>query len=492
VKVRNLKISTGGIQVVLLRKEDANKIGVRHGDRICVESGKKKAISIIDITDDSKLIKKGEIGFFKEINELMKLKTGNKVSLSIITKPRSVYHIAKKLRGERLNEEDMNEIIKDITDKKLTDIETTYFVSACYMQELTNREIISFIHAMINNGKKLNFGKKIVADKHCIGGVPGNRTTCIVVPIIAAAGYLIPKTSSRSITSPAGTSDTMEVLCDIMLSISDMKKVVKSTKACMVWGGAMDVAPSDDILIKVEHPLSLDPIGQMLASVLAKKKAVGSTHCLIDIPVGKGAKIESRIKARKIKRKFEKVGKAIGMKVKVTITDGSEPIGNGIGPALEARDLLWTLKKDKRGSKVLLDKGTYLAGKLLKLLGEPKPFKLAKKIVDSGLAEKKFFEILKAQGIRYNDANKIPIGKYRASITANHSGKIKAIDNRTISRIARLAGAPSDITAGLYIYTHKKQKVSKGDILFTIYSNSAMKLKCAKDYALEKSGYVIK
>jgi len=461
MNAKNLNISTGGIRIILLNEKDAISMNLKQSDRVSIKAGRNKTVAIIDITNDSSLIKQKEVGIFKETKDEIKSKNGQKVEIKIITKPNSIYYISKKLRGKRLTEKEMHEIIKDITNKKLTDVEMTYFVSACYMYELNMKEIVAFTKSMVDTGKKLNFNGRKVADKHCIGGVSGNRTTCIVIPIIAAAGYLIPKTSSRSITSPAGTADTMEILCEVNHSIKSMRQIVNKTNACLVWGGSMDVAPSDDTLIKVEHPMSLDPVGQMLASVLAKKKAAGATHCLIDIPVGPGAKIESKFKAFILKRKFEKVGKAIDIKVKAIITDGSEPVGNGIGPALEARDLLWTLNNDKRGSTKLLDKGTYLAGKLLKLLGEKDPYNVAKEIVESGLAAKKFNEILVAQGLKENSAEKIKIGKYKVNVISEKTGIVKAISNMEISRIARIAGAPSDTGAGVYLKKHHSGYVVK-------------------------------
>ncbi|HLP79812.1 MAG TPA: thymidine phosphorylase, partial [Acidobacteriota bacterium] len=369
--------------------------------------------------------------------------------------------------------------------------------------ELTDNEVASLTRAMLLSGKKFNYTprkvkkRSIVVDKHCIGGVAANRTTALVVPIVAAAGYLMPKTSSRSITSPAGTSDTMEVLCNVSLSMAQMKKTLNAANACLVWGGSLDLAPADDKIIRVEHPMSLDPVGQLIASILAKKKSVNSTHVMIDIPLGTGAKIERMDRAVLLKNKFEKIGRMLGMKVKVLITDGSQPIGNGIGPALEARDILWTLQNDPRGSKQLKEKSIYVAGEIFEMIGESKKGKghiRARQIFDSGLAYKKFVQIIKVQGpmIWPVDAKKISIGKFKKEYLAPKSGTITTIDNKGVSRIAKLLGAPSKKGAGVFLKVHVKDKVKKGQPLYELYAINAQQLSHAFSFAKKEPGIVIK
>lgn len=169
---------------------------------------------------------------------------------------------------------------------------------------------------------------------HCVGGLPGNRTTLIVVPIVAAFGLMIPKTSSRAITSPAGTADTMEVLAPVNLDIKKMKKVVEREYGCIVWGGAMSLSPADDILIHIERAIDLDSEGQLVASVLSKKIAAGSTHLVIDIPIGATAKIRSLKTAIKLKKLFDNICLKYNLTIKTIFSHGEQPVGRGIGPAL--------------------------------------------------------------------------------------------------------------------------------------------------------------
>jgi len=365
-------------------------------------------------------------------------------------------------------------------NNNLSDIELTYFVSGCFTKGLSKKETVELTKAIVNHGSRLKLKKKIILDKHCSGGVAGNRTTMLVVPIVAAAGLTIPKTSSRSITSPAGTADTMEVLSSVSFTAKKMEKIVKKSNGCIVWGGAINLAAADDKLIKVRHPLSIDPPGMLLASIMAKKSAVGATHVLIDVPVGKDTKIKTLTEARKLKKDFIRLGRRIGMKIKVIITDGTEPIGNGIGPALEAIDVLKVLMNTEDAPKDLRKKALFLASLMLKMGGISKGYKKAKEILDSGLAYKKMKEIIKLQGGNPNiKPEDIKLGKLSYSFKADKKGKIADIDNILISRLARIAGAPNNKGAGVYLYKHEIEKVKKAEKVFTIYAENKKRLKYA-------------
>ena len=128
---------------------------------------------------------------------------------------------------------------------------------------------------MVDAGERLSWSAPIVVDKHSVGGLPGNRTTPIIVAIAASLGLTMPKTSSRAITSPAGTADMMETLAPIHLTWQRSVAWSNRKGGCIVWGGAVKLSPADDILIRVERALDLDTEGQMIASVLSKKKSGG-------------------------------------------------------------------------------------------------------------------------------------------------------------------------------------------------------------------------
>ena len=442
-KVRKIDINSSYELVALLKTADAKKLGLSPKERIQVTCPKTKHSIICEleiqecIENCSVLLKPGELGLLDTAYRKLNVSNGANVEITPASKPRSVEYIKKKFEGGKLKEEELSEIVKDIVANRYSEVETTYFVLACSAHKLDDNETIGLTKAMINVGRRLDFSEisDVIVDKHCIGGVPNNRTTMIVVPIIAAAGLTIPKTSSRSITSPAGTADTMEVLTKVNFGLNKLFHIVKDIGGCIAWGGALDLSPADDVIIRVEHPLNIDSEGQMIASILSKKKTAGSTHVLIDIPIGETAKVKDRKAALHLKKRFEKVGKAVGLHIRVIITDGSQPIGNGIGPALEATDVIKVLENAADAPKDLREKSLKMAGEIIELAKVTKPKKgydMAKLLLDSGRAYDKMREILKAQGGKRD----IPQAQFVEEVLATRKGKITSFHNRRISKTA--------------------------------------------------------
>lgn len=483
-----MNIATGGILIAILHQEDATKLDLHSGDRIIITHKNKKTTCVVDISESIKAVSPGKIGFFEEVLDKLGVKNNQIVSVKINGKPESVIHIRDKLYGKRLSYQEIYHIIDDITHDRLTDIEKTYFVAAGFTHGWNTNEVVDMTRAMVETGDKIKFSG-ITLDKHCIGGVPGNRITMIVIPIIAAAGFTIPKTSSRAITSPAGTADTMECLAQVEMTEKKIKEVVKKTRACMVHGGSMNLAPADDKIISVESPLSIDAEGQLLASVMAKKYSVSANHVLIDIPMGPEVKIKNKKSAKRLKKMFELIGRRLGMNVKVVITDGTQPIGYGIGPLLESEDVMYVLRDDPIAPQDLKKKAIYMAGLLLEMTGKYRNGKkIAKEILESGKALKKMNEIIRAQG-----RIKLPLlGTHRHIVTSESNGRVHSINNKIISKIARIAGCPKNKGAGIYLNKKVKDQVNKGEILYTVYAESRAKLELAKEFLRESNGYVIK
>jgi AMP phosphorylase len=486
LKPRKININAGGPLIAVLNAKDAKHLDVDPLDRIEITYGKKKIIAVVDTTD-SKNIKSGEIGLFKNLAE--KLKKYKSVEVKYSKKPEALLGIKKKLEGKELSNDEIDEIIKSLVNNSLSEIESTYLISACHTHGIDDKEALEFTKAFLRYSKPLGIKKKIILDKHCMGGIAGNRTTMIIIPIIASLGYTIPKTSTRSITSPAGTADAMEVLAPVTFHNREIKKIVNKTNACLVWGGTQELASADDQIIKIEKVLDLDPF--LLPSIIGKKKAVGATHVLIDIPMGKEAKITNKKAANDLAKKFIWLGKKIGLKVKIKFTKGESPIGNGIGPALEAIDVLKVLEND--GPVDLREKSINLAVDLLKMVNCKNARKRVIKSLEDGLAYKKMQEIIKAQGGNPNiTPAKIKLGKFQKVIKATQSGKVVGISNKRISRIAKYAGAPSDKKAGIYLHKKVKERVIKGEPLFTIYSENQDRLDTALQIYRKEKPYSIK
>jgi len=478
LKVKILKWSAG-IPVAMLHEDTANVIGVKTKGRIFIKSLSKNSKGIFTIVDIANgLVKKNEVAISSELMERLSLHAGQKVDVDISSPPKSLAFIKKKLNKKSLSQSEIEEIIKDIVDNSLSEAEIALFISAMYENGMNMEETICLTNSILHSGRilKLKLKNKLIVDKHCIGGIPGNRTTPIVVSICAAAGLVMPKSSSRAITTPAGTADTMETVADVEFSIKELEKIVKKVGACLIWGGSLEIVPADEKIIQIEKALNIDPEAQMLASIMSKKLASGAKYIIIDIPYGKTAKVKKE-KALHLKKKFEFLGKHFNKVLKVVLTKGDEPVGNGIGPSMEMRDIIKLLRRDKNRPLDLEKKSLFLAGEIFEMTGKAKKgegIKMAKNILDSGKAFAKFKQIIKAQK---GNLNRLKFGKYKKDIFMKKNAKIKEIDNKKITLLARIAGCPMDKSAGLYLYKHVGDSLKKGEKVITIYAESKTRLK---------------
>ena len=393
----------------------------------------------------------------------------------------AIHSIQRKLLGKKLSYREVYNLMDEIGKEKLSDVLTTYFVAAGFKEGFTPAELYHLTKAMVETGKKLKF-EGIVADKHSTGGVAGTRTTMILVPIIAAAGFKIPKTSSRAITSPAGTADVMETIADVTFTISEIEKIVNKIGGCIVWGGHLGIAPADDVIIKVEEPLSFEPFDKVIVSIMAKKVAVSTNHLILDIPVGPTMKIRHFSDAEKVGKKFKVLGEKFNMKVLCDIKETIEPAGRRVGPALEALDVLSVLEQQPNRPIKLEVKALRLAGRLLDSCFEDAKIKKngedeAKRILESGEALIKFREIVKAQG---GDAkiscDRFKITSKHTEIKSEHSGKIKSLNNYNLNSIAKILGAPADKFAGLYLLKKTDEIVEKGEAILKLFATNPYRL----------------
>lgn len=455
--------------------------GFESSTRILVSTSNQSIIATVDVVF-SDILHTNEASLSESAWNKLGAKEGDFITVSHIAPLISFRHVRSKIYGNEIDAQGFQEIISDIVLGKYANIHISSFITACSGNNLNLNEIIYLTQSMIKTGEEIHWQYPMVMDKHSIGGLPGNRTTPIVVSIVATAGLIIPKTSSRSITSPAGTADTVEVMTTVDLSIAKIREVVDREGGCLAWGGSLGLSPADDIIIRVERTLDLDPESQMIASVLSKKAAIGATHIVIEVPVGPSAKIRSDQTFLKLKEYFIHVGKALGLEVAILRTDGSQPIGRGIGPALEAKDILSVLNNEKDAPADLKNKSITIAGALIEF-GNKAPLgkgeALAKKILENGSALKKFIAICEAQG-----GFKIPsINGYTHDIVSTQSGKVIWIDNRNLAMIAKLAGAPQDPSAGIEFFAKLGTHVEKGQLLYRIHAESKGILEYSLAYA---------
>ena len=467
---------SAGSRVVVLNNRDAERLGVLAWDRVRVRAGDERAIvALVDVTKS--IVQVDQVGLPRMLAQELKVREGEAVSVQPIPAPTSVKYVQAKMRGRKLGREELYAIVRDVVDRNLSELEMAAFVMAEQYYGMEEDEILWLTRAIAETGTQIDF-EKPVYDKHSIGGVPGNKVSLIIVPIIAAAGLLIPKTSSRAITSASGTADTMSTLAPVEFSTEELRRIALKVDGAIVWGGGLNLAPADDAFITVEYPLQLDPEPQMIASILAKKLAVGTDFLVLDIPTGEEAKISNPEEARRLGNKFIDLGGKLGIRIKCGVTYGGQPVGHAVGPALEAKEALQTLEGE--GPASLVEKATALAGLLLEMAGKATKAEgqtMAKNILQSGRALKKMKEIIEAQGGDPNiNSEQIPVGSHKQSIIAQADGYITHVSNSAINQIARAAGAPAEKGSGVVLFGKRGHKVAKGQPILEIYAEREMKL----------------
>lgn len=474
---------------VCVDDSDAVLLGIKEHDRVRVKGvGGEMAASAV-ITENTV-----EHGFALLTPALMKrvgISDGSEVELFFAPPPASVRTIRKKMDRQKLTQAEIYDVVNDIYQGRLSDIEVSAWLTSLYISGMDTDEIADFANAMVDTGDRIEFGRSPVFDFHSLGGIPGNKITPIVVSICAAAGLLIPKTSSRAISSACGTADFAELFCPVEVSAERLREIGETVGGAFVWGGSMNIAPVDDMVIGVEYPLGINPRPQMYASILGKKLAIGTEYLLVDIPVGPESKVKDMDSAEGVSKMFMELGKRLGMHIECAITDAAQPIGHAIGPALEARECLKVLEGDGHPVSVI-EKSCECAGMLLEMGGIANGASVAHEILASGKAHEKFREIVAAQGGNPEVcSDDMPVGAHTAEITAWRQGYVTRISNRTLVSIAKALGAPADKGAGIDVLVKKGAHVDKGDVLMVLYADNEAKLARAKEMAEREKPHAI-
>jgi thymidine phosphorylase len=458
--------------------------------RIEISGGGRRIIATLNIVDDESIMAADELGLSQLAYRQLGLPNGTLVEIAQAAPPPSLEHVRAKIDGAVLSPEAYQAIARDLAAHRYSKMEIAAFLIAG-ARFTTAPEVLSLTRAMASVGGRLTWNGDRIVDKHCIGGIPGNRTSMIVVPIVAAHGLKIPKTSSRAITSPAGTADTMEVLARVDVGLEEMREIVAAQNGCLVWGGHANLSPADDVLIAVERPLSIDTPEQMVASILSKKLAAGSTHLVLDLPIGPTAKLRDREAFVRLRKLFEYVADEVGLNTIVVGTDGSQPVGRGIGPWLEARDVLQVLERHDDAPRDLKERAVLLAGHVLEFdpaLRGGRGIARARELLESGAALAKMRQLMAAQGPPPGSA---ALGSLKLDVIAPQDGVVGAVDCHRLARIARLAGAPIDKGAGVDLFKKIGDPVTKGEPLYRIHAAFEADFRFSTKFAADGNGFSI-
>jgi thymidine phosphorylase len=502
---KRLGIDTYHENVVYLRRDCPvyRAEGFQALSKVRISANGRFIFAVLNVVDDGGLLAECELGLSEQAFAQLGATQGAPVHVEHAEPPESLGALKRKIDGERLSRAELSAIVQDIAQRRYSRIELAAFLVASQEAHLDPDEVLYLTEAMLAVGSRLDWhtaGAGLVVDKHCIGGIPGNRTSMLIVPIVAAfaqtsgSGLLMPKTSSRAITSPAGTADTMECLADVEIPLARLDAIVREHRACLVWGGRAQLSPADDVLISVSRPLSLDSPAQMVASILSKKLAAGVTHLVLDIPLGPSAKMRRPLDAQRLRQLFAYVAAPLGLTIDTVITDGRQPVGRGIGPMLEARDVMQVLLGDPAAPADLRDKALRLAGRVLEF--DPAVRKgtglgLARAELESGRAATAMQRLIDAQGRHPFDVGTVRFAPLSQEITCAASGHVTAIDNERLARIARLAGAPQCKAAGVDLLRKLGDAVDQGEVLYRIHAGNRAELEFAHRLAGQSNGYTV-
>jgi thymidine phosphorylase len=483
LRARRMGIHTQHEAVVFMRADChvCRSEGLTASSRVLLRSGGRECLATLyQVSSD--ILDHDEAGLSESAWERLRVADGAALEVSHPEPVESFRNVRSRIYGNRLGGEAYRSILADVATGRYSDIELSAFITGGSALPLDHAETVALTGAMVEIGQRLSWSRGPVVDKHCVGGLPGNRTTPIVVAIVAAHGLVIPKTSSRAITSPAGTADTMETMAPVDLGLDDIRRVVDAEGGCIVWGGAVHLSPADDVLVRIERALDLDSEGQLVASVMSKKIAAGSSHLVIDMPMGPTAKVRSEAAADILEDRIMAVATEFGLATRVIRSDGSQPVGRGIGPALEAHDVLSVLRQDESAPDDLRIRSSELAGAVLELAGKARPgegFELAISTLADGRAWAKFQRICEAQG----GMREPPTSRHRAELLAPFAGELRVIDNRRLAKLAKLAGAPEAKAAGVELLVRVGARLSAGEPLCILHAQTTGELDYALDYA---------
>lgn len=485
LKAKKIDITSGSRKYVIVNSKTAVDEGI-DGDarlQLSIPKTEKKPI-IVDVDITEKVISAHHVGLDPETWDDLGLEEGSLICLEFVSPPESLNAIRKKLLGNSLKYKEIKGVLNDIVSQKLGDIEASYFAACGFNPGFSDTELFYLTKAMAESGKTIKWPYEKVIDKHSIGGLAGKGITPIIVSIIASKGLVIPNTSTRSITSPAGTTDVLEVFTDMEYTLDEIQELIRKNNACFVWGGGLDMAPADEALIRIEKPIGIELYDKFIVSILAKKVAMGLTHYVLDIPSGPDTKVVKAQDVQIIREKFETLSEKFGIKVKVLTRTALGPDGRGVGPALEAIDFLKVLLQDEDCYIPLEDISLHLAGELLELAEEAEPgkgYKEAEKQLKSGAAYKKFRQLIEAQGGNPNiRPDEIKLGEHTYDIIASKSGMVMDMDNKVIKEVSHSLGTPTVRQAGLFLHKHIGEKYKKGDKLITLYATSETRLELSK------------
>lgn len=417
---------------------------------------------------------------------------------------RAVDIIAKKRDGQELNREEIEFFIKGLTSGEIADYQVSAWAMAVVLNGMSPRETSDLAMAMAHSGQMLDLSDitDVAIDKHSTGGV-GDKTTLVVLPIVAACGIPCGKMSGRGLGFSGGTLDKLESIPGyrVNLTIEEFKRQLKGI-GIVLSGQSLDLAPADGKLYSLRDvTATVESVPLIASSVMCKKIAAGATGIVLDVKVGSGGNVHKIETGRELADLMTAIGEQAGRKVKALLSDMNQPLGLAVGNVLEVQEAIDVLHDG--GPADLREHCLVVASHMLLLAGLTMNIesgrKMAERMLRNGSAFEAFRKLITAQGgdVSYVDTPaRMEKARYSEIVTSPESGYLSEVNARVIGEAAVELGAgrarksdPIDHAVGFVILHKVGDHVEAGEPLFHIYANHGNELATGKVQVLMAHQY---
>lgn len=407
--------------------------------------------------------------------------------------------IDKKKKDGELTEAEIRFFIDGYTKGEIPDYQASALMMAIYFVGMSDAEIAVLTDSMAHSGDTVDLSRfgTLSADKHSTGGV-GDKTSLIVAPIVAACGGKVTKMSGRGLGHTGGTVDKLESINGYRTTLSSEEFINQVEKVGMaIIGQSGNLTPADKKLYALRDvTATVDSIPLIASSIMSKKLAAGSHNIVLDVKVGSGAFMKTVEEAEALAQKMVEIGKLCGRNCAALITNMDSPLGNAIGNSLEIIEAVEVLKGKTHGD--LREICVALASNMIRLafnIDVDEAEKRVETALESGAAFNKMKEWISAQGgdVSYiEDTSRFEKSRFTAEILAETDGYISSMNAEALGNISVILGAGRaskddiiDHTAGILMLKKTGDRVNKGDVLCTLYSNNEAALKTAEQQYLD-------
>ena len=399
---------------------------------------------------------------------------------------RMVDIIINKREGKELTDEEIRFFVKGYSEGTIPDYQASAFAMAVLFKGMNKREISTMTDAMEHSGDTIDLSeiKGIKVDKHSTGGV-GDKTSLVLGPMVAACGAKMAKMSGRGLGHTGGTLDKLESIPGLTIQV-EIDQFVKQVNeiGLAIAGQTKSLVPADKKLYALRDVTgTVESIPLIASSVMSKKLAAGTDVILLDVTVGEGAFMKTINQARELARTMVNIGNHLGRNTIAVLSDMSEPLGFAVGNSLEVKEAIESLHG--RGPKDLMEL-CYTSGSIMLVQAKiaksrEEGRRMLEEVVSNGEAFDKLVAMVEAQ---HGDVSYIlhpelfEVSKHVIELRSKKSGYIKAINALNIGENAMRLGAGRatiedviDMSAGIVLAHKIGDKVKKGDLLATIYTN---------------------